>query len=66
MMRVSEARCGRTNNAAARDLMVIGCELVASIEDSARLDKARNAARTICGGLLNGHRFDRIAGSAEQ
>lgn len=65
MMRVSEARYGRTNNAAARDLIVIGCALVASIADSARLVKARSAARTVCGGLFDGQKFDRIAGSAE-
>lgn len=65
MMLAREARCGCTNNAAAKDLMVIGCVFVASIADSETFDKARRAARTTCGGLLEGQIFDRIAGSAE-
>jgi hypothetical protein len=39
--------------------------LEASAEESARFDKARSEARTSCEGLLDGQRFDRIAGNVE-
>ena len=41
------------------------CMLEVSAEESARLDKARSEAKTSCAGLLDGQRFDRIAGNAE-
>jgi len=36
----------------------------AKVEQSARFDRARNEARTSWEGLLDGHRFERIAGKA--
>jgi hypothetical protein len=39
--------------------------LDANAVESARFDRARKDARTSCGGLLDGQRFDRIAGKAE-
>lgn len=39
--------------------------LDAKAVESARLDRARSDARTSCEGLLEGQRFERIAGSAE-
>jgi hypothetical protein len=33
--------------------------------ESARLDRARNAESTSCGGLFNGQIFDRIAGKTD-
>jgi len=45
--------------------MLRECALEARAEESARFDRARSEAKTSCEGLLDGHRFDRIAGNAE-
>ena len=39
--------------------------LEARAAESARFDRARNDARTNCEGLLDGQRFDRVAGKAD-
>ena len=47
-------------------VLVLGeCLFEAKAAESARFDRARSDARTNCDGLLEGHRFEKIAGSEE-
>lgn len=60
-----EFRCWRAKRASAKTVMLRGDALDASAAASATLDNALTEARTICEGLLEGQRFDRIAGRTD-
>jgi hypothetical protein len=57
--------CCRQNSPSAIVVVVKECILDAKAVESARFDRARNDARTSCEGLLDGQRFERIAGKEE-
>jgi len=56
--------CWREKIASASIFVVSGDVLDANAQESAKFDKARSEASTICDGLLDGQRFERIAGRA--
>jgi hypothetical protein len=45
--------------------MLRACVFEARVEESARFDRARRAASTNCEGLLEGHKFERMAGKTD-
>jgi hypothetical protein len=53
------------NKASAIALALRTCGVEAKADDSARFERARSEARTNWDGLLEGQRFDRIAGKTE-
>jgi hypothetical protein len=57
-----EMICGREKRLSASMPEFRGCALDANETDSARLDRARRADSTSCGGLFDGQMFDNIAG----
>jgi hypothetical protein len=64
-IRQRELRCWRTKRASARVLVSTLWPFDANAAESARFDKALSDARTNCDGLLDGQRFERMAGRAE-
>ena len=64
-MRHNELRFWREKRLSAIVLVLRECVLEAKAAESARFDRARRDVRTSCEGLLEGQRFDRIAGSED-
>lgn len=60
-----ELMCGREKRLSASMLAFRGCALDAKETESARLERARRADKTSCGGLFDGQMFDRIAGRTD-
>jgi len=58
-------RCWRAKRDSAKTAMLRGDAPGASTAASAKFDNARTEARTICEGLLDGQRFDRMAGKTD-
>ena len=56
---------GREKRLSANMPAFRGCALDAKETESARLERARSADSTSCGGLFDGHIFDRIAGRTD-
>ena len=64
-MRHSEFIFWREKSPSAIVLMLKECVLEARAAESARLDRARKEAKTTWDGLLDGHKFDKIAGKED-
>jgi len=60
-----ELRCWRAKRASAKTDVLRGEAPGTNTAASARFDNARTEARTICEGLLDGQRFDRMAGRTD-
>lgn len=58
----SDPICDRENRLSAIVPKFRGCGLKANKTESTRLERARSADSTSCGGLVDGQIFDRIAG----
>jgi len=59
----SELRFWRENRLSAIVIVLKECVSEAKAAESARFERARSDVRTSCEGLLEGQRFDKIAGN---